>query len=590
MNYDLALKLLKKYGFNSINDSPYLSCINNRFGVAIKYIDRCFGKIERTFLFDDEKKMDAFLKLYRRYLDYGKRNEICIQVDDYRVMFPNVVFVKEGKLVLNEELLEGLVSKEKCNNLEKLKIVARNLLNYYLDLSSRQVEYINKVNVMKNILINKERILQEELRKIKKGKKEVKVTAVKEEVFKYDDSLYRSYEEYLNKVVTEEHAKKLIVNLWNFNKKLEYSNEYYDSLANILEIGKKIKIVDNKIAYVKSLKGKNLLLVNVNANLKQIEVKYDNEKIDLSFKDEQLDKVKKKYELFDKISIYYLDDYLKEAYLYDNYDYLANKYKSDNSNRINKDIINELRKSYQLLSFNERRVLTLFNSKYKNIFDLILEIPDFSEWSNKKMTKYLEGIESVSRFKEECIDELCVRLVQEINKPIREKYFIDINFKSFKFFVQDMVNLLIGLKNINDKMILDGDIQLFMEFNNISSLKSKYVYYLSDNSNSIVYNAITKKHTMGVFKVLNGSPVLYSPYSLDFGDLYDKNSRRIMEASNSRISLVVDVNDVKITRDKKISEVYYFENRIEEKNGINVVTDIRYRNKLNYYNFTICKR
>ena len=206
------------------------------------------------------------------------------------------------------------------------------------------------------------------------------------------------------------------------------------------------------------------------------------------------------------------------------------------------------------------------------------------------MTKYLEEIEEVSRFKEECIDELCIRLVQETNRKIKEKYFTDINFKSFKYFVQDMVKLLIVLKNINDKMTLKSDLKLFMDFDSLTALNNKYVYYLEDNSNSVIGDAITKKRLIGVFKILRETPVLYSPYNLDFGNLYDKNSRRISEVSNNKIGLIIDVNDVKIMRDRKLSEVYDYENIKEEKNGVFVVTDIKYRNKISYCNFTIYKR
>ena len=590
MDSDIALKLFRKYGFNSVNDSPYLSVINDKIGISFKYNDSCFGWLERTVLFNEVQELELFLKMYRKYLNYGKGEAITIQLDDYRVMFPNVLFVKDNKVVLNEEMLNGFVVKESLSEIGKLKVVAKNLLNYYKDLSSRQVKHINNVSIMKNILVNKEKILQEELRKIKKRRKTDNIDTIKEEYFRYDDSLYNTYVEYLNKLTTKDQAVKLISSLWNLNKKLELSKDYYKSILSCRDLAEKIKITDYKIDYVRSLKGKNLLLVNVNTNLKQIE-NYNRYKIDTSFIDDQIDKVKRKYSMFDKISMFNLDEYLKEALLYDNYEYLAVKYSDDLYKNVTKnEVVSNLRKSYQLLSFDERRILTLFNSKYRHIFDLILEIPDFNEWPNKKMTKYLEGIESVSRFKEECIDELCTRLVQEANRNIREKYFVDVSFKSFKYFVSDMVNLLVILKNINDKMVLNSDLELFMDFASISSLKNKYVYYLSDNITSMLGNVEAKKHVIGIFKILKDTPVLYSPYNLDFGDLYDKNSKLIKEINNYKVGLVIDVNDVMIMRDKKLSDVYYYKGIIEKVDGVSVVKDIKFTNKISYCNFTIHKR
>ena len=589
MNGEKALKVFKKYGFNSTNSSPYLCSIGNRIGVSFKYNDNRFGLIERSTFFDNLNELDTFLKLYRNYLDNGKSEHIYMLLDNYQVMFPNLIYAKDDKAVLNDEMVYKTKNKDDLSELEKLKLVASNLLSYYVDVSSRQVKHINNVSFMKNILLKKEKELKNEIRKLSKKKEEEKITTIKTEYFQYDNSLYSSYKNYLDSIREKDHAINLINRLWELNKKLEISKEYYRSIVISRELADKIRLLDLKIDYVKSLKGKKSFLLNINKNLKLIEKEYVKDEIEDSYVDDKINKVRKKYSFFSNISIFYLDDYLKESLLNDDYDYLANKYSLDYSNKLNKgDIVDDLRNAYQLLNFDERRVLTLFNSKYKTIFELILEIPDFFEWTNKKLTKYLENQDSVSRFKEECIDELCSRLGQDINKNIREKYFVNINYKSFKLFVADIVKLLMVLKNIDNKMVLSNDYQLYTTIPSISSLKNKYVYYLTDKSD--VLSIKDKKGVLGVFKVTKGTPVLYSPYSLDFGDLYDRNSRIIKEIRNNKISLIIDVNDVIITRDKKPSEVYYYKNVVDVVNGVSFVNDIKYSNKIVYYNFIIRKR
>ena len=589
MNGEKALKVFKKYGFNSTNSSPYLCSIGNRIGVSFKYNDNRFGLIERSTFFDNLNELDTFLKLYRNYLDNGKSEHIYMLLDNYQVMFPNLIYAKDDKVVLNDEMVYKTKNKDDLSELEKLKLVASNLLSYYVDVSSRQVKHINNVSFMKNILLKKEKELKNEIRKLSKKKEEEKITTIKTEYFQYDNSLYSSYKNYLDSIREKDHAINLINRLWELNKKLEISKEYYRSIVISRELADKIRLLDLKIDFVKSLKGKKSFLLNINKNLKLIEKEYVKDEIEDSYVDDKINKVRKKYSFFSNISIFYLDDYLKESLLNDDYDYLANKYSLDYSNKLNKgDIVDDLRNAYQLLNFDERRVLTLFNSKYKTIFELILEIPDFFEWTNKKLTKYLENQDSVSRFKEECIDELCSRLGQDINKNIREKYFVNINYKSFKLFVTDIVKLLMVLKNIDNKMVLSNDYQLYTTIPSISSLKNKYVYYLTDKSD--VLSIKDKKGVLGVFKVTKGTPVLYSPYSLDFGDLYDRNSRIIKEIRNNKISLIIDVNDVIITRDKKPSEVYYYKNVVDVVNGVSFVNDIKYSNKIVYYNFIIRKR
>ena len=589
MNGEKALKVFKKYGFNSTNSSPYLCSIGNRIGVSFKYNDNRFGLIERSTFFDNLNELDTFLKIYRNYLDNGKSEHIYMLLDNYQVMFPNLIYAKDDKAVLNDEMVYKTKNKDDLSELEKLKLVASNLLSYYVDVSSRQVKHINNVSFMKNILLKKEKELKNEIRKLSKKKEEEKITTIKTEYFQYDNSLYSSYKNYLDSIREKDHAINLINRLWELNKKLEISKEYYRSIVISRELADKIRLLDLKIDYVKSLKGKKSFLLNINKNLKLIEKEYVKDEIEDSYVDDKINKVRKKYSFFSNISIFYLDDYLKESLLNDDYDYLANKYSLDYSNKLNKgDIVDDLRNAYQLLNFDERRVLTLFNSKYKTIFELILEIPDFFEWTNKKLTKYLENQDSVSRFKEECIDELCSRLGQDINKNIREKYFVNINYKSFKLFVTDIVKLLMVLKNIDNKMVLSNDYQLYTTIPSISSLKNKYVYYLTDKSD--VLSIKDKKGVLGVFKVTKGTPVLYSPYSLDFGDLYDRNSRIIKEIRNNKISLIIDVNDVIITRDKKPSEVYYYKNVVDVVNGVSFVNDLKYSNKIVYYNFIIRKR
>ena len=589
MNGEKALKVFKKYGFNSTNSSPYLCSIGNRIGVSFKCNDNRFGLIERSTFFDNIYELDTFLKLYRNYLDNGKSEHTYMLLDNYQVMFPNLIYAKDDKVVLNDEMVYKTKNKDDLSELEKLKLVASNLLSYYVDVSSRQVKHINNVSFMKNILLKKEKELKNEIRKLSKKKEEEKITTIKTEYFQYDNSLYSSYKNYLDSIREKDHAINLINRLWELNKKLEISKEYYRSIVISRELADKIRLLDLKIDYVKSLKGKKSFLLNINKNLKLIEKEYVKDEIEDSYVDDKINKVRKKYSFFSNISIFYLDDYLKESLLNDDYDYLANKYSLDYSNKLNKgDIVGDLRNAYQLLNFDERRVLTLFNSKYKTIFELILEIPDFFEWTNKKLTKYLENQDSVSKFKEECIDELCSRLGQDINKNIREKYFVNINYKSFKLFVTDIVKLLMVLKNIDNKMVLSNDCQLYTTIPSISSLKNKYVYYLTDKND--VLSIKDKKGVLGVFKVTKGTPVLYSPYSLDFGDLYDRNSRIIKEIRNNKISLIIDVNDVIITRDKKPSEVYYYKNVVDVVNGISFVNDIKYSNKIVYYNFIIRKR
>ena len=123
MNGEKALKVFKKYGFNSTNSSPYLCSIGNRIGVSFKYNDNRFGLIERSTFFDNLNELDTFLKLYRNYLDNGKSEHIYMLLDNYQVMFPNLIYAKDDKAVLNDEMVYKTKNKDDLSELEKLKLV-----------------------------------------------------------------------------------------------------------------------------------------------------------------------------------------------------------------------------------------------------------------------------------------------------------------------------------------------------------------------------------------------------------------------------------------------------------------------------------
>ena len=59
-----ALKILKKYGYNSKSVHPYLYIKNKDIGINYSYIDNKYGIIERIKTFKNEGDLDFFLKKY----------------------------------------------------------------------------------------------------------------------------------------------------------------------------------------------------------------------------------------------------------------------------------------------------------------------------------------------------------------------------------------------------------------------------------------------------------------------------------------------------------------------------------------------
>ena len=62
LDIDLALELMKKYGYSSTNSHPYLYQSGDSVGICYTYVDEEFGTLERIKIFDSLEAFEEFLK------------------------------------------------------------------------------------------------------------------------------------------------------------------------------------------------------------------------------------------------------------------------------------------------------------------------------------------------------------------------------------------------------------------------------------------------------------------------------------------------------------------------------------------------
>ena len=582
-----VLQIFKKYGFSSKNSFPYFYKINNGVGVCYRIDDSIYGNLERIALFNNIEELDLFLKRYSWYKKYKNKKHIRIVLNNYQVLFPSISYMIDDKLVFNNDIDKSIDEEKVMDDLSRYKNVAIELLKYY-EHSKEQMEfYLNNYVLFVDDLKYRKYLLDKEIALYKKSKKKIEYTNKKVLALKkVEDANIKKFKNKIARARTIQDYQKIIKRIWDLNKSIETYDKYNDALLDGIFKYNEMLLVNKKIDYLINIKNKkHILPMGLNKKFKEIEIEYSNNlnKVYEDFIESDIKEIERKYGVYDKLDELELSSYLKMSY--GRKDFLEVTSQINRVKDSSKYTINYLNMNYNLLDVEERNVLSLYNSKFKYLFDLILSIPDFDKWSNKKMVKYLDSIESVSRFKEE-IDKLKLKIDLDINKKVKEDYFSIICLDSFEKLVNSVVELLKVLKDINKKMILNDDMIFYFKIDSFNDLKNKYVYYLTSNKDDIVADVKINKGIMGIVRVKKNTPVLYSPYELDFGNLYGSNDDVIKVKRNEGINIILDAKDVIINRDSKSTIVSLYKPIIEEEK-INYVKEMEMVENIEGCNFII---
>ena len=95
------------------------------------------------------------------------------------------------------------------------------------------------------------------------------------------------------------------------------------------------------------------------------------------------------------------------------------------------------------------------------------------------------------------------------------------------------------------------------------------------------------KEMIGLVLLKKDTPVLYSPYTVDFGKANSKEAVTFNIKNSQDVNMLVDVNNVVILRDDNlVNVVKYFSEPIKE-NGVAHVEDLKVSGKTSFCKFTI---
>lgn len=608
LDFDTTFELMKKYGYSS-TVHPYIYQNGETMGICYTYIDEDYGTLERIKLFEDADSLEEFLKKLEWIKTNGKNYNVRMALDNYESMNPKVIFLRNEKIMVEGEMfnIDTYDYREsqrlKMDDVSKVIYEAGDLLLVYDEIKGRQLQYLKSIVRLKNTLRQKYYDLQCEVDKYNKYKVERALVLLPEVADigineMLEINIKDRYNMYVAQRPSYQEAVDFVREVWDLNKSLELNVKYYEAMKEENDVRNEIKIVEQKLELMKDLNDnyKPLFGVDLVGKFRKINKtcrKYSNS-ISTDFISENINTINRKYAVFDNLDLLYTSDYLREAIQNTNYADLAIKYSKDKSkqevNR-NRKPLNEVASSLSIqyrdrLSSDEQAILVIFNNhKYRKLCNAILQVENFAEIPVKKLISKINGIKGFSKIKSECYDVVKRRLSDPINQKIKNMLFKDYDFSTFETFISSLIKELVKLKNVNNKMTINGDINMYLIVNKVEDISKERFLVVTNSLNSLLIDTKDTNKMIGITLLKENSPVLYSPYYFDVGDIYSKNASLQMNIKEMvDFELLVDTSDIVINVDPYRTNVVRYYSEPTAIENILVVNDL----KMNYKT-TFCK-
>ena len=98
------LKVLKKYGFYSLNRAPYLYQNEGQLGVYFVWPNKQYGHLERVSYFEDEASVEEAIFKYWWFINHKDQYPITVEFDDYEIVHPNIIYKYKNCVLTVEEM------------------------------------------------------------------------------------------------------------------------------------------------------------------------------------------------------------------------------------------------------------------------------------------------------------------------------------------------------------------------------------------------------------------------------------------------------------------------------------------------------
>ena len=516
-----ALKVLKKYGYKSLDSQPYLYKNNKEIGINYSYIDSKYGITDRVISFRNDIDLDMFLKKYQWYKLNNKKYDVTLKLNNYEVSSPEVLYIRDNHVMTDDEMFnidsydKTKKKNKRLSHAKKKLIEAENLMeHYYLEKSIKE-KFVDNFNSKENELRKYYVELQslvDQYNKVTNPIEYEDITNKLEMSAIIESNISKLLAQFKEKLPNEEKLDKLISSIWDLNKDLELNESYMYALKYNDDVDEELRIVITKIDYMKELLSKKRTIFNV-VNLKKVFENMDNQSTyesiyDDNFEDKYKMFIYNKYDVRDQINEFRLCEYLNNFKTNKTYDIAKNIQRCKDTQTKKEEyatmdvIQKELTKEFNTnLSEKEKSALILYVSLYRQLFDMIQRINNYEQLEISDLLSILSITDNYSNIMDECYKKVNKLLNDSNNKDIKKKIFKNIKFTSEEDFIMSLIDNLKVISKIDSKMTLKHNIKLYFTVNDIDKIdKEKIIttssiiapYMNSNNKNRIICANVKK--------------------------------------------------------------------------------------------------
>ncbi len=578
------LKVLKKYGFYSLNRAPYLYENEGRLGVYFVWPNKQYGHLERVSYFDDEISVEEAIFKYWWFISNKDHYQLSIEFDNYEVLDPVIIYKYKNRVLTLEEMKnfsaflesyvdpkEDLIKKQLSRTVSILFSILKEKFKNQSETFNKVVEYSERLRVLTNTFYKKLKDFQ------KDKKEEVYESELLLDTLDNSDDVLKRLEEEFQSLSSFDAIRDFILTLANYIKELEFSEAHFQNVYllnrypyEIQDVTKKIDVLDQQLKIRKKLfKGKKDFL----EELERIDQNSECRKMISveQFIENEKKKIQKKYENQKEVSEEFLGDYLVS--------FLESKvvlppmiHAEGAIEEIDKKrLIVNVKKSYEKLSDSEKSACFVASCAIlRECLHVLMSLGALNEINiNETISKIIVN-QKIDLF-----NNAYQTLDYYTNAKLRVKYFSLLKMNSFETFMLSLVDVARILKKIEFKI----DKSFFAYFTNIDKevipLYLKNVFYSSHKTS---YIGIVQPET----------PFYYSPVEIVSKiDILDNTE--LLERESDMIFLLKEKIEVQRKPDKLVV-VKYEKEKLENRKDYAVVLQMKEKSRCNYIENRINKK
>lgn len=570
------LKVLKKYGFYSLNRAPYIYQNEDGFGVYFVWPNLHYGNLERVLFFDMEEDLEE--EVFKYYWFLTNKNKIDIEVvfDDYETLSPKVTY-KYMNTALSSSIMKsffekenGFVSEKDLIKKKQLQRTAQILIAILREKFKLQNETYFKVSELQEILKKLKNDYNKKFNQYNKSKDEV-VESYELLMDENDDSdtLANTLYDDLALLNDIEEIRSFIESMFTYLSSIDSSEVHLQNIYllnrypyEIEDLKKKIDILD------KSLKEKRKLF-KPKQNAMTLLQKVDDESqckqmININLYIEKEKKhIQEKYQNRGEIDENVLGDYLLnfEKINIDVPDMIESTQSVDLIDKTT--LLESLKASYDKLTKKEKSACHVATSFLSECLNSLADIETLDQLNTNEVISQL-----ILNKKIDIFNESFQLLDNYLNAKLRVKYLSILKINTFETFIESLIEVLHILNRLN--------ITIENKFFGYYNIKDKEI--ININLKNLSY--LDGKSSF-VATIMPNVALYYSPVHI-VKPLDIVDNMELVLRENFMLFMLkskVDINNSL----KKVNVIKYEKDKIVKKRDIIVIMNMKETKKCVYY-------